>query len=325
MEDLISVIIPAYNVEKYLTKCIESLINQTYTNLEIVLVDDGSTDNTPQICDKYAQKDKRIKVIHKQNGGQSEARNFALDVVNGKYITFLDSDDFVSNDYIEYMYELLKNNNADISVCAFQIVNFENKKYKTEETEVNVYTTEKAFENLLYSEGIEVAVCAKLFPKEYFSDIRFPVGEKYEDIAIIALLMNKATRIVYGNKKCYFYYTRQGSTSKSGFYKGELDYIKNVDFMLEVIKQNYPNTKDAILRYKIYSHFRILRILLFSKNKNNEIQTEMIKNIKKYDKTIYKNPRTPKRDKIAIITLRCGLPIFKLSWFIYSKLTGRVL
>jgi len=304
MEDLISVIIPAYNVEKYLEKCIKTITHQTYTNLEIILVNDGSTDNTGKLCNEYSQKDKRIKVIHKQNGGQSEARNFALDVATGKYITFLDSDDYVSKDYIEYMYKLLKNNNADISVCAFQIVNFENKKYKTEETEINIYSTEKAFENLLYSEGIEVAVWAKLFPKEYFDDIRFPVGEKYEDIAIIALLMNKATRIVYGNKKCYFYYTRQGSTSKSGFYKGELDYIKNVNFMLEYIKQNYPNTEHAVLRYKIYSHFRILRILLFSKNKNNEIKKEMIKNIKKDDKTVYKNPKTPKRDKIAIITLR---------------------
>ena len=95
--------------------------------------------------------------------------------------------------------------------------------------------------------------------------------------------------------------------------------------MLDYIKQHHPNTKDAILRYKIYSHFRILRILLFSQNKNDEIQTEMIKNIKEFDKQVFKNPRTPRRDKIAIITLRCGLPIFKLSWYIYSKLTGRVL
>ena len=205
MKDLISVIIPAYNVEKYITRCMESLINQTYTNLEIILVDDGSTDNTSQICDKYAQKDDRIKVIHKQNGGQSEARNQALDIATGKYITFLDSDDYLSEDYIEYMYKLLKNNNADISVCGVQIVNFEDKQYKIDETEVKIYNTEEALENMLYSEGIEVAVYSKLYPKQYFDDIRFPVGEKYEDIAVIALLMNKAKKIVYGKKKCYFY------------------------------------------------------------------------------------------------------------------------
>ena len=325
MEDLISVIIPVYNVEKYLTKCIESIIKQTYSNLEIILVNDGSPDNCGKICDEYAKKDNRIKVIHKNNGGQSEARNYGLEIATGKYITFLDSDDYISEDYIEYMYKLIKNNNADISICGVQIVNKENKKYKTDETEVKIYKTQEAFENLLYAEGIEVAVYAKLYPKTYFDDIKFPVGEKYEDIAIISLLMNKARKIVYGNKKCYFYYTRPGSTSKSGFNKNELDYIKNVKIMLNYIKQNYPDLEKAVLRYQVYSQFRILRIILFSKNKNDEIQQEMIKNIKKFDKVVYKNSRTPKRDKIAIITLRCGLPIFKMSWYIYSKLTGRVL
>lgn len=325
MEDLISVIIPVYNVEKYINRCLDSVIGQTYKNIEIILVDDGSTDNSGKICDEYAEKDKRIRVIHKENGGQSEARNYALGVAKGKYITFLDSDDYITKDYIEYMYELLKNSSADISICGVQIVNFEDKEYKIDETEVKIYNTKEAFENLLYSEGIEVAVYAKLYPKEYFNDIRFPVGEKYEDIAIIALLMNKAKKIVYGNKRCYFYYTRPGSTSKSGFNKGELDYIKNVKFMLEYIKSNYSNVENAILRYQVYANFRILRIILFSKNKNNEIQQQMIKNIKKFDRLVYKNPRTPKRDKIAILTLRCGLPIFKLSWYIYSKLTGRVL
>lgn len=325
MEDLISVIIPVYNVEKYLTKCIESIIKQTYTNLEIILVDDGSPDNCGKICDEYAQKDDRIKVIHKKNGGQSEARNYGIEIATGKYITFLDSDDYISEDYIEYMYKLLKDNNANLSICGVQIVNNENKKYNTEETEVKIYKTNEAFENLLYAEGIEGAVYAKLYPKDYFDNIKFPVGEKYEDIAIIALLMNKAEKIVYGNKKCYFYYTRPGSTSKSGFNKNELDYIKNVKLMLNYIKQNYPELENAVLRYQVYSQFRILRIILFSKNKNDEIQQEMIKNIKKFDKVVYKNSRTPRRDKIAIITLRCGLPIFKMSWYIYSKLTGRIL
>jgi len=223
------------------------------------------------------------------------------------------------------MYKLLKNNNADMSICGVQIVNFENKEYQIDETQLKMYNIQEAFENLLYSEGIEVAVYAKLYPTEYFNDIRFPVGEKYEDIAIIALLMNKARKIIYGNKKCYFYFTRQGSTSKSGFNKGELDYIKNVKKMLEYIEEKYPNKKDAILRYQVYSSFRILRILLFSKNKNNEIQNQMIENIKKYDKIVYKNSRTPKRDKVAIITLRCGLPIFKFTWYLYSKFTGRIL
>lgn len=325
MEDLISVIIPVYKVEKYINKCIDSIINQTYANLEIILVDDGSPDNCGKICDEYAEKDNRIKVIHKKNGGLSEARNYGIDISKGRYIAFVDSDDYVSDNYIEYMYKLLKDNNADMSICGIQIVNDEHKKYKVVETNVDVYTTEEAFENLLYAEGIEVAAYGKLYPKEYFDDVCFPVGEKYEDTAIMAVLMNKAKKIVFGSQKCYFYYTRPGSISRSGFNKNELDYIKNVKSMLAYIRQNYPDIENAILRYQLYSNFRILRIILFSKNKNNEIQKETIENIKKIDTLVYNNPRTPKRDKIAIITLKCGLPIFKLSWYIYCKLTGRML
>jgi len=325
MKDLISIIIPVYNVEKYINRCIDSILKQTYKNIEVILVDDGSTDNSGKICDEYSEKDKRIKVIHKQNGGQSEARNYALDIFEGEYVTFLDSDDYVSEDYIEYMYNLLINTKTEMSICAVQIVNDDKKMYNIEQTKIEIYNKKEAFENLLYSEGVEVAVYAKLYPRKYFDEIRFPVGEKYEDIAIIAELMNKAEKISYGDKKCYFYYTRPGSTSKSGFNKNELDYIKNVKRMLDFIKSNLTGVEEAILRYRIYSKFRILRIMLFSENKDKKLQAEIIKEIKCDYNKILKDPRAPKRDKIAVLTLKMGLPIFKMSWYLYSKMTRRVL
>ena len=109
LQPLISVIVPCYNVEEYLPKCIESILNQTYRNLEILLVDDGSPDNCGRICDEYAAKDSRIRIIHKKNGGLSDARNAALDVMTGEYVTFIDSDDYVSDDYVEYLYKIIKN------------------------------------------------------------------------------------------------------------------------------------------------------------------------------------------------------------------------
>lgn len=325
-KELITIIIPIYNVEKYIHKCIDSIINQTYKNLEIILVDDGSPDNCGKICDEYAKKDRRIKVIHKENGGISDARNFALDIFKGEYVAFLDSDDYVSTDYIEYMYTLLRNNDSTMSICGVQVVNNSNKKYNQYETiKTKIYNKEQAFENLLYSEGIEVSVNAKLYPREFWNETRFPIGEKYEDIAVIAEIINKAEKIAFGNKKCYYYLTRQGSISRNGFNKGELDYIKNVKKMLECIEKNTTGIEDAILRYNIYSKFRTLRILLFSKVKDNKLQEQLIMEIKKDCKLVYKNSRTPKRDKLAIILLKLGLPIFKISWYLYSKLTGRVL
>lgn len=325
MDDLISIIVPVYNVEKYLEKCINSLISQTYSNIEIILVDDGSTDSSSQIIDDYAKKDFRIKVIHKKNGGQSEARNVGINISHGKYITFVDSDDYISIDYIEYLYCLLKKYNGDISICSVKVVNENNNKSRKEETRVEIYNKQQAFENLLYSQGIEVAVYAKMYEKSYFDNIEFPVGQKYEDIAIIYKLMDKANKIIYGNKECYFYLTRKGSTSKSGFNENELWYIKNVNKMLDFFDGNYKDLANATNRYRVYSNFRILRILLFSKNKDNEIMRKTIKNIKLNCNDILKDSKAPKRDKIAIITLKMGLPIFKLSWYIYSKATRRVL
>lgn len=120
LQPLISVIVPCYNVEEYLPKCIESILNQTYRNLEILLVDDGSPDNCGRICDEYAAKDSRIRIIHKKNGGLSDARNAALDVMTGEYVTFIDSDDYVSDDYVEYLYKIIKESGVKLSVSSYQ-------------------------------------------------------------------------------------------------------------------------------------------------------------------------------------------------------------
>ena len=135
---LVSIIVPVYNVEKYLERCLDSLINQTLKDIEIILVDDGSTDDSGNICDKYAKKDKRIKVIHKENGGLSDARNIGLSIANGRYLQFVDSDDFIHKQMIEILYNTIINNNADISICDFDKV-YENTKikYNTKEISLN--------------------------------------------------------------------------------------------------------------------------------------------------------------------------------------------
>ena len=158
-EDLISIVIPVYKVEKYLEKCVESVINQTYKNLEILLVNDGSPDNCPKICDEYAQKDNRIKVIHKENGGLSDARNAGIDVAAGKYIAFVDSDDYVSNDYIEYMYNLIKEYNTQMATCETEVINAEkNKVIKPREFEENieVFSKRDLFYNILFAKKVEI-------------------------------------------------------------------------------------------------------------------------------------------------------------------------
>ena len=208
MKDLISVIIPVYNVEKYIEKCIYSVINQTYKNIEIILVDDGSTDISGKICDDFEKKDYRIKVIHKKNGGLSDARNVGIDVSTGKYIVFIDSDDYVDKKHIEYLYNMITKNNADISICQFNIV-YENSDIQitdfTKKDTIKIFDNKKALETMLYNKKFCNSACTKMYKKELFDDIRFPIGKLYEDLGTTYKLIEKTTKVVLGQRTTYNY------------------------------------------------------------------------------------------------------------------------
>ena len=174
-EVLVSIIVPVYNVEKYLEKCIESIINQTYSNLEIVLSDDGSTDNSPSICDEYALKDSRIRVIHKSNGGLSDARNAALDIISGKYITFIDSDDYIEKEAIEILVNAMTKYNTLIAHMKSYIISSDYKILENQSTgtmKVSLFTSEEYIRGMCEKRKSE-SVCDKLFDISLFKDQRF--------------------------------------------------------------------------------------------------------------------------------------------------------
>lgn len=327
-KELISIVIPVYKVELYLEKCIESIINQTYKNLEIIIVDDGSPDNCPQICDEYSKKDKRIKVIHKENGGLSDARNAGIDIATGKYIAFVDSDDYVSDDYVEYMYRLIKKYKTQIATCETEVVNAEkNKLIKPSKFEENieVFSKRDLFYNILFAKKVDVSAYSKLYETALFKDIRYPKGVVYEDTATTYKLIEKCNKIVTGNKKCYYYCLRYGSISKmDGFNPNEYDYIKNTNEMLEYLQKNYPDLQEGIDRFDLYANFRILRLLLFTKPRNKEMEQKVFKKIKEKRMKVLKYKDTPRRDKIAIILSFFGIPAIKISWKIYRKVTNRI-
>ena len=213
MDKLISVIVPVYNVEKYLCKCIDSILAQSYTNLEIILVDDGSPDNSPAICDEYANKDSRIKVIHLENGGLSAARNAGLDIASGDFIGFIDSDDYISPEMYKKLYEAMKAADADISICNFQKVDEAGKNIKTEETiESGTLSSLQALTGLQGKNGVcFVYSWNKLFNRQIFDELRFPIGRYCEDNYIAHILLNRARAIVCLNECMYFYTQRKGS------------------------------------------------------------------------------------------------------------------
>lgn len=245
MNDLITVVIPIYNVEKYLHKCVDSIINQTYKNLEIILVDDGSPDRCGIICDNYASIDNRITVIHKANGGLSDARNVAINKASGRYITFIDSDDYVDIVYIEYLYRLIKRYSADISVCTFNYITEEGRiiNHVLNNDTVKVMNLEEGLYELLNSKLFSNSAWAKLYKIECFENIRFPYGKIYEDVATIYKAFMKSNLIVWGEKSLYNYLFRESSISKQKFSKKRLLALDYAKTMVSEIVDRYPQLR----------------------------------------------------------------------------------
>lgn len=239
-ESLISVIVPVYNVEEYLNECISSIVNQTYKNLEIILVDDGSTDKCPYICDDWKNKDDRIVVIHKKNGGLSDARNKGLDVAKGEYVSFIDSDDWISNDFYQVLFNALYEKNAQISASEVIWVydNYQNK----EEFQYNniVFSPEEALQTLLKGRGFYAVAWNKLYKKALFDGIKFPIGKLHEDEFVTYKLIHKADKLVLCKNTNYYYRQRQGSIMKEWSSK-HLDVLEAYFERNNFLKLNYPN------------------------------------------------------------------------------------
>lgn len=207
-EVLVSIIVPVYNVEYYLKKCVDSIRHQTYGNLEIILIDDGSTDNSGNLCDDSAVADSRIKVIHKANGGLSDARNAGMESASGKWWMFVDSDDYLALDTVETMLRAAVENHCEIAVCNMMRVyeDGEQEPFYCPVTESTIWVEERRFETLR-----QPSVCNKLFCADLFREIRFPKGKFYEDTFVYHVLAYRASRIALTGLDGYFYLSRRES------------------------------------------------------------------------------------------------------------------
>lgn len=250
--ELISVIVPIYNVEKYLRKCIDSIIEQTYTNLEIILVDDGSPDNCGKICDEYAKKDKRIIVIHNSNQGVSASRNFGLDEAKGNYITFIDADDFVSNNYIEVLYNMITLKEADLAIIGND-EQFNEKIFKTNKKIKKVINNEETVRRILEEKYITSVCWGKIYKSELLNDIRFDTNLKIgEDFKFMMEVLNKCHNVnIDTTQNLYHYRLNEDSVTQQNGRKE--DWIQEIEISkskIQYIENKYPNIKNkAIQRY----------------------------------------------------------------------------
>lgn len=212
---LVSIIIPVYNVEAYLEKCLQSVVTQTYTNIEILLVNDGSTDRSPAVCRAFAARDTRIRVLNRENGGLSSARNAGLEVANGEYVCFIDSDDWVETDYVATLWEVLEKYGADIAVVGFMEERDGGSRSVYRSEGIRVWDMPTAYRKLFRNKELRSFVCGKLFKRDFFRTVRFPVGKVFEDIAVMGMLVAQAKRVAVSHVPKYHYLIRKGSITQT--------------------------------------------------------------------------------------------------------------
>ena len=285
---LISIIVPIYNVEKYLKECIESIINQTYKNIEIILVDDGSPDNCGKICEEYSQKDKRIIVIHKENGGLSDARNKGIDIAKGDYLTFIDSDDFVNIDYIEKLYSSIKLNNTELAQCGISKVNENNEIIEKLNYDENYIKTSHEILNELYGKHLieNVVIWNKMYAKELFKNIRFPVGKIHEDEFTTYKIFYSVDRISLLSDCLYNYRQTNESIIGKKFNKKRLNLLEALEERMNFFKnRNEIDLYEKTLKFYIEQ----LRLYYIKVKKYIEDSEYRQKNIIKKYKNTYKN------------------------------------
>ncbi len=275
----VSVIVPVYKVEDYLMRCVDSILSQTFTDFELWLVDDGSPDRCGQICDEYAEKDRRIRVIHKKNGGLSDARNAALDVMTGEYVSFIDSDDWVAPDFLETMMDSIRCYNADMAVCNFVAAHEDGRleSMYCPAQQKTVLEGDRIFETLN-----QPAACNKLYRAGIFKTLRYPVGRLYEDVFVYHRILEQITRLVYTGKDAYFYFIRSGSIMHSVYSIRFTDIIDAVYERAEALDRMSQPVLANEARLFIYSQTAVAYAQLDLKDTGNRARLGELK-------TIYEN------------------------------------
>lgn len=269
---LISVIVPAYRVENYLDRCLQSITEQTYRNLEIILVDDGSPDRSGEICDAWAQRDSRIRVIHKENGGGGPARNAALDIAEGQLLAFVDSDDYVAPDMFSHLYENLHKTGADISECDFLETASGDAAFPEEDAAVTVFGPEEAMRLHIQDTCFRQLIWNKLYRMELAQNVRFPSGTKIDDEYFTYRLLGRAKKLVRSEKVCYAYRQQQSSVMHQQFSLKRVESLQaklqRLAYLEERMPALVPDAREDLVMACLYLMQMSLRFLRGEELKN---------------------------------------------------------
>ncbi len=323
-QPLISIIIPIYNIMDCLERCVDSCLNQTYQNIEILMVDDGSTDGTGALCDKLKEKDKRIRVFHKENGGSSSARNLGIEQAKGEYLGFVDSDDFIS----ARMYEELMDAILEYRVLIAQVSRDEidDKGNKLPDVcippkQAFLCTSDEFMKELLMHRG-DCSFCTKLIRKDLFKDKRFPVGKLNEDFYLLLQMLKEVKGIYILPAQHYHVFYRIGSNTrkkdKNDFSRVFLDIVENADVAQEIVDKYYPNLKEVCIRFGLFQRLDyMLHIPVGQMNSDNKFYVRVKKYLRSHFKDTVGNPYLTKKNKIYLVLLTIAPKIVR---FLHQKM-----
>ncbi len=305
---LISVVIPVFNIEEYLERCVSSVCEQTYTNLEILLVDDGSTDNSGRLCDSLAEKDKRIKVFHKPNGGSSSARNLGISKACGEFVGFVDSDDYISPNMYELLYQAIQTYQADIAQAGRDEIDAEgNALPNICEPPGQAEFVEAAdfLKQLLMHRG-DCSFCTKLVKRQLFQGAEFPIGELNEDFKLLVQLLTQVKGIVSLQEQTYHVFYRIGSNTrkadKESFSRVYGDCVNNADMAEALVKKEYPKLEAVAFRFGMFQRLEyLLHVPISRMNRENTQYGEICRYIRRYWCKALGNPYLTRKNKVYLI------------------------
>lgn len=303
MNPIISIIVPVYNVEEYLQRCIDSILNQSFKNFELILVNDGSTDNSLKICKEYLLNDPRVKIINKENGGLSSARNAGINIAKGRYIGFVDSDDWINKEMYKILYELCEKNNSDIAECRYTVTTGNEMNLDNSSNLITILNNEEAIKSLYTNTSYgSVVSWNKLYRCELFKDIKFPEGKLNEDQFTTYKLYYKSNKIVSIDKVLYYYFQSTKSIMRSEFTLKKLDAIEAIESSHKFFEEN--NLYDLVLWNDTLYSFVLIKyfiILLRNEQFDNKYRNSILEKFRGRFWLFIKNEHISIKEKLLLM------------------------
>lgn len=320
MEALISVLVPVYNMEALLRRCVDSLLAQDYPSVEIILLDDGSTDTSLAICQEYAAADARVKAYHQPNRGISAARNALTAYAQGEYFSFVDADDWVEPRYLSVLYGLCQTYNTRLAACNHTIICGERASARfSEEGQSRVLTLREACHGVLYHGVPDVSPWGKLYYRSLASAIAYPEGRLYEDTYCIADVLIAADGLAYTPVPLYNYWLRADSISRDSFRESKMDFVWAADRLAEVVSARFPELARGAARRRVHALLSVRRYFVDCGAELRPRRDELERRIRAGMRGVLTDPEAPRRDKLAVCAVRLGPRVYDALWKAYSK------